>query len=152
MAHDGGQFCREIQRIIDLPVEIENISNALAIAEMRFGAARDVADFTLVHVTTFVGAGIVSDSKLVRGDTGVSGRLDYDRFARAAEQSGDATYGRYNMVGNVWELTCGVFKVRSLKKVLASAHTGKKGYKLSKGESFSVPPQLPHRGPQQHVT
>ncbi|WP_170311934.1 ROK family transcriptional regulator [Sulfitobacter sabulilitoris] len=78
-ANDQGQFCREIQQIIHLPVEIENISNALAIAEMRFGAARDVADFTLIHVATFVGAGIVSGHRLVRGDTNVSGRLGHFR-------------------------------------------------------------------------
>lgn len=78
-ANDQGQFCREIQRIIQLPVEIENISNALAIAEMRFGVARDVADFTLVHAATFVGAGIVSGSKLVRGDSSVSGRMGHVR-------------------------------------------------------------------------
>lgn len=78
-ANDGGLFCREIQRIVQLPVEIENISNALAIAEMRFGAARNVADFTLVHAATFVGAGIVSDNKLVRGDGSVSGRMGHIR-------------------------------------------------------------------------
>ena len=77
--NDQGQFCREIQQIIQLPVEIENISNALAIAEMRFGAARDVADFTLIHAATFVGAGIVSENRLVRGDTRVSGRLGHFR-------------------------------------------------------------------------
>ena len=78
-ANDEGLFCREIQRIVELPVEIENISNALAIAEMRFGAARDVAEFTLIHAATFVGAGIVSDNRLVRGDSNVSGRMGHFR-------------------------------------------------------------------------
>ena len=78
-ANDGGQFCREIQKIIDLPIEIENICNALAVAEMRFGIARDVADFTLVHVATFIGAGIISENKLVRGDASVSGLLGHFR-------------------------------------------------------------------------
>lgn len=90
-ANDGGQFCREIQKVIDLPVEIDNISNALAIAEMRFGVARDVADFTLVHVATFVGAGMVSDNRLVRGDTGISGLLGH---FRAEEQPLTCTCGR----------------------------------------------------------
>ena len=45
-------------------------------------------------------------------------------------------YGLYNMVGNVWELTSEVFKVRSLKKEVITAHAGKKGFKLSKGGSF----------------
>jgi len=45
-------------------------------------------------------------------------------------------YGLYNVVGNVWELTSEVFKVRSLKKAAIATHAGKKGYKLSKGGSF----------------
>ena len=45
-------------------------------------------------------------------------------------------YGLYNMVGNVWEMTSDIFKVRSLKKAVVAAHVGKKGYKLSKGGSF----------------
>lgn len=45
-------------------------------------------------------------------------------------------YGLYNMVGNVWEFTSEVFKVRSLKKVAIATHAGKKGFKLSKGGSF----------------
>jgi predicted NBD/HSP70 family sugar kinase len=92
-SNDGGQFCREIQKIINLPVEIENISNALAIAEMRFGAARDVADFTLIHSATFVGAGIVSDHKLVRGDSGISGRLGH---FRAVERPLTCICGRHD--------------------------------------------------------
>jgi sulfatase modifying factor 1 len=39
-------------------------------------------------------------------------------------------------VGNVWELTSEVFKVRSLKKEIVAANAGKKGFKLSKGGSF----------------
>lgn len=45
-------------------------------------------------------------------------------------------YGLFNMVGNVWEMTAEVFKVRSLKKNVIAAHAGKKGFKLSKGGSF----------------
>lgn len=78
-ANDGGRFCDEMRKIIDLPIEIENISNALAIAEMRFGAAREVAEFALVHVATFVGASIVSESRVVRGASGVSGLIGHVR-------------------------------------------------------------------------
>jgi len=45
-------------------------------------------------------------------------------------------YGLFNMVGNVWEWTSEPFKVRSLKKSVAAAHTGKTGFKLNKGGSF----------------
>lgn len=45
-------------------------------------------------------------------------------------------YGLYNMIGNVWELTCAPFKVRSLKKSVTALHAGKAGFKLCKGGSF----------------
>ncbi|MXQ07408.1 ROK family protein [Alphaproteobacteria bacterium GH1-50] len=78
-SRDGGAFCREIRRIIDLPIEIENIANALAISEMRFGAAREAQEFALVHVATFVGASIVSERRVVRGQSGISGLIGHFR-------------------------------------------------------------------------
>lgn len=92
-ANDGGRFCREIQKIINLPIEIENICNALAIAEMRFGVARAETEFTLIHVATFVGAGVVSENRLVRGDSGVSGLLGH---FRADERPLTCTCGRHD--------------------------------------------------------
>jgi predicted NBD/HSP70 family sugar kinase len=77
--NDGGSFCRAIQEILDLPIQIENIANALAIAEMRFGAARDLSEFALVHAATFVGASVVSENHVVRGNSGVSGRIGHFR-------------------------------------------------------------------------
>ena len=75
--NDEGEFCREIRRIINLPVEIENIANALAIAEMRFGVARGASEFSLIHAATFLGASIVSESRPVRGVSGVSGLMGH---------------------------------------------------------------------------
>ncbi|WP_162653446.1 ROK family transcriptional regulator [Lentilitoribacter sp. Alg239-R112] len=92
-ANDGGRFCREIQQIINLPVQIENIANALAIAEMRFGVARKIADFALIHVATFVGAGMVSERRLVRGDSGISGLLGH---FRAEERPLTCVCGRHD--------------------------------------------------------
>lgn len=92
-SNDGGRFCQEIQKIINLPVEIENIANALAIAEMRFGAARDVSEFTLIHAATFVGAGVVSEGRLVRGASGVSGSLGH---FRAQKQPLTCVCGRHD--------------------------------------------------------
>ena len=78
-SEDDGAFCREVSQAIGLPVEIENIANALALAEMRFGAARDTSEFALVHVATFVGSCVVSDGQVVRGKNGMSGQLGHVR-------------------------------------------------------------------------
>lgn len=65
-------------------------------------------------------------------DTGLDGYVG-TAPARSFAPNG---YGLYNMVGNVWEMTSEVFRVRSLKKAVNAAHAGKTGYKLSKGGSF----------------
>ncbi len=78
-SNDDGAFCDELRKILDLPVEIENIANAIATAEMRFGAARASREFSLVHVATFVGASVVSESRVVRGASGFSGLIGHIR-------------------------------------------------------------------------
>ena len=78
-ANDHGAFCKEIAKTVDLPIQIENIANALAIAEMRFGAAQGTSEFALVHAATFVGASIVSENRIVRGAAGISGLIGHFR-------------------------------------------------------------------------
>ena len=80
--NDEGAFWNEVRRNIGLPVVIENIANALALSEMRFGAARGVSEFTLAHVATFAGVGVVSEGRIVRGATGDSGRIGHFRSHR----------------------------------------------------------------------
>lgn len=80
--NDEGAFWNEVRRNIGRPVVIENIANALALSEMRFGAARGVSEFALAHVATFVGVGVVSEGRVVRGATGDSGRIGHFRSHR----------------------------------------------------------------------
>lgn len=77
--NDGGLFWDEVRRNTGLPVEIENIANALALSEMRFGVARGVSEFALAHVATFAGVGAVSDGRVVRGASGDAGRIGHFR-------------------------------------------------------------------------
>ena len=80
--NDGGQFWNEVRRNTGLPVVIENIANALALSEMRFGAAQGVSEFALAHVATFAGVGVVSKGRIVRGATGDAGRIGHFRSHR----------------------------------------------------------------------
>ncbi len=80
--NDGGQFWDEVRRNTGLPVVIENIANALALSEMRFGAARGVSEFSLAHIATFAGVGAVSEGRVVRGASGDSGRIGHFRSHR----------------------------------------------------------------------
>lgn len=84
--NDGGLFQRELEAALGLPIRIDNISNALATGEMRFGAARGVDDFVLVHVATLIGAAVMTGGKLIRGKDGVSGMIGHFRSAPAAHR------------------------------------------------------------------
>jgi len=44
--------------------------------------------------------------------------------------------GLYNMVGNVWEWTADVFRIKSMKKAVKARLAGMQGYQVSKGGSY----------------
>lgn len=81
---DGSRFWDEIRACTGLPVIVENIANALALSEMRFGVARDVSEFVLVHVATLAGVGAVSDNRIVRGSGGDAGRIGHFRSEKTS--------------------------------------------------------------------
>jgi glucokinase len=60
-----------------LPVYIDNDAKALALAEGRLGAARGVANYIAMVVSTGVGGGIVLDGRLLDGATGNAGHIGH---------------------------------------------------------------------------
>jgi len=60
-----------------VPVYIENDVNACAIAEMRFGGAKDVADFIWVTVSNGVGGAVVLNGELYSGSCGNAGEIGH---------------------------------------------------------------------------
>lgn len=83
---DDGAFERELRGALRLPIRIDNISNALAMGEMRFGVARGLSDFVLVHVATLIGAAVMTGGTLVRGKAGVSGMIGHFRSEPSAHR------------------------------------------------------------------
>jgi glucokinase len=61
----------------DFNFAIDNDANAAAIAEMVDGAGKGISHFLYVTLGTGVGAGIVSDGKLFKGETGSSGEIGH---------------------------------------------------------------------------
>ena len=66
-----------IKKYYSLPAVITNDANAVAIGELRFGAAKGMKDFVAVTLGTGVGSGIVLNGELVYGHDGFAGELGH---------------------------------------------------------------------------
>src|SRR3569623_1577884 len=60
-----------------VPVVVNNITQASAVAEGRQGAARGVRSYVWGYVGSGVGAGVVSDGRLFYGQSGFSGEIGH---------------------------------------------------------------------------
>ena len=72
-----------LEEALRVPVTLENDVNLAAVAEQRHGAAQEVADFAFLLVGAGLGAAMMLDRKLHRGQNGNAGELDAVRNGRA---------------------------------------------------------------------
>jgi glucokinase len=70
-------ICKELQRLLGVPVVLSNDANAAAIGEMLFGGAKGMQNFVVITLGTGLGGGIVVDGKLVLGEQGFAGELGH---------------------------------------------------------------------------
>lgn len=75
-----------VEEQLSIPVTLENDANAAALAEKWVGAATDTENFAYVTISTGIGAGIVSEGKLLRGLKGNAGDIGHTVV--------DPSYGR----------------------------------------------------------
>lgn len=66
-----------VQGALDLPVVVNNVTNAGAIAEGRAGVARGVSSYVWLYVGTGIGAGVVIDGRVFYGHAGYSGEIGH---------------------------------------------------------------------------
>ncbi len=66
-----------LQDELRMPVVVNNITQASAVAEGRVGAARGVRSYVWLYVGSGVGAGIVVDGRLFHGQSGFSGEIGH---------------------------------------------------------------------------
>jgi len=77
-----------VQEALGLPVVVDNVTNAGAIAEGRVGAARGVRSFVWVYIGSGIGAGIVIDGQLFHGHRGFSGEIGHCPLVSDGPQCG----------------------------------------------------------------
>jgi glucokinase len=62
---------------LGVPAVVDNDVNVAAFGEARMGAARDTKDFVFLAIGTGIGAGIILDGKLFRGNNWSAGEVGY---------------------------------------------------------------------------
>jgi glucokinase len=71
----------EMSAALGLPAFLERDTNAAALGEMAFGAARGCIDFVYLTVSTGVGGAIVSEGRILHGPDGTAGELGHTPVA-----------------------------------------------------------------------
>jgi glucokinase len=90
----------DLEKLLDLPVVVENDANAAAWGEFRFGAAIEDDDLLLVTIGTGVGGGIVLDGQLLRGSYGVAAEIGHIRVVRDGIECGCRNLGCLESYGS----------------------------------------------------
>nr|WP_232372497.1 ROK family transcriptional regulator [Acuticoccus mangrovi] len=67
---------------LGLPVAIDNDANLLTLAELWFGAGREMSDFVVVTIENGVGMGMVLQNQLFRGGHGLGMELGHTKVQR----------------------------------------------------------------------
>jgi glucokinase len=95
-----------------VPVHLENNIRSMAMAELWFGQGRGLRNFVCLGVRTGIGAGIVVDGRLLRGEHGSAGEIG--KWIAPADYMGGG------------ESPCALESVASLQVILAAASAAMK--------------------------
>lgn len=66
-------LAESVRKHYSIPVKVDNDANAAALAEVRWGAAREYKNVFYVTIGTGIGSGIVLDGRIYHGRTGSAG-------------------------------------------------------------------------------
>lgn len=75
--NDGKSITESISDEVGLPVYIDNDSSLIALAEFRFGAARDTKNAMIINIGWGVGLGMILNGELFRGHNGLAGEFSH---------------------------------------------------------------------------
>ena len=117
----------KFQTHFDIPVIVDNDTNAQALGEYKFGAGKGFDDMVFVTVSTGIGAGIIINKQLYRGTTGTAGEFGHSIVEPGSELT--CTCGNR---GCLMAHACG----------LALPHLFEKKLKEGKKSTLNLPPNF----------
>jgi predicted NBD/HSP70 family sugar kinase len=113
-----------LQDELRMPVVVNNITQASAVAEGRVGAARGVRSYVWLYVGSGVGAGIVINGRLFHGQSGFSGEIGHCPVSEDGPLCGCGRRGCLETVASTM----------ALLRAAEDAIEGKQGTRLSRVE------------------
>lgn len=72
-----GNLKEHLTKELGLPVFIDNDSSLIALAELKFGVAKDLKDVMVVNVGWGIGLGMIINGSLFRGHSGYAGEFSH---------------------------------------------------------------------------
>lgn len=72
-----GSLSNYLTKELSLPVYIDNDSSAIALAELRFGAAYGLKNVMVVNISWGIGLGMIVNGSLFRGHSGYAGEFSH---------------------------------------------------------------------------
>jgi len=115
------------QSHFEIPVILDNDTNAQALGEYKFGAGQGFDDMVFVTLSTGIGAGIIINKRLYRGTTGTAGEFGHSIVEPGSELS--CTCGNK---GCLMACACG----------LALPHLFEKKLREGKKSTLNFPPNF----------
>jgi predicted NBD/HSP70 family sugar kinase len=67
----------QLERLLEVPVHLTNVTHAAAVAETEEGAAKGASDVVLLYAGTGIGSGILAGGRIYRGGGGMSGEIGH---------------------------------------------------------------------------
>ncbi|WP_121252499.1 ROK family protein [Nocardioides ferulae] len=95
----GDPVRSRLEQLWGVPVALDNDANCAARAELRYGAARGVADAVLVTMGTGIGGALVLDGRVHRGRNGLAGEFGHMQVVpdgRECECGGRGCWEQYS--------------------------------------------------------
>jgi glucokinase-like ROK family protein len=93
-----------VQRALDLPVVVLNVTNSGALAEGRVGAAKGVRSYVWLYMGTGTGAGIVIDGRVFYGHKGFSGEIGHCPLVMDGPECSCGLRGCLEAVASGWAI------------------------------------------------
>lgn len=119
-------FKANLEKLISLPVLLENDANAAGWAEYRYGAGVGTKHMVMLTIGTGVGGAVIADSRMLRGGFGIAGELGHIRLVPNGKLCGCGQHGCLESYGS------GSALLKSAKELVASGDP--KGARLAQLE------------------